>query len=294
MHEVRASEELDVEVASLAACVSSVFELAPHDLPDLPPDAALMRVRQWLAARNIGLAEVADPGSFSWPGYWLARVLPEAAPPRWVVMFGVPSDVVWDPTGSELGEVRRVAGLLPAPLALTEALLAGGLPFDGAAGEGQVELICIAPAACEPVAVVESARALRGRGLEGDRYAIAAGTFSQAHSLGGALTLIEGEVIDDLEHFDGTPFAAHEARRNIVTRGIRLDALIGRRFFVGEVECYGQRRCEPCAHLQRLTRPGLLRALVHRGGLRADILGDGVIGSGDRIRAIHPSGRFGA
>ena len=292
MREVGASEELDVEGASLAACVSSVFELAPHDLPELPPEAALMRARQWLAGRNLGLVEVADPGSFSWPGYWLARLVSKAAPPRWVVMFGVPSDVVWDPTGSELGEVQRVAGLLPAPLALTEDLLAG-LPSEGA-GEGQVELICIAPAACEPVAVVESARALRGLGLAGDRYAIAAGTFSQAPSLGGALTLIEAEVIDDLEHADGTPFAACEARRNIVTRGVRLDALIGRRFFVGEVECYGQRRCEPCAHLQRLTRPGLLRALVHRGGLRADILGDGVINAGDRIRAIHPAGTFAA
>jgi MOSC domain-containing protein YiiM len=63
-----------------------------------------------------------------------------------------------------------------------------------------------------------------------------------------------------------------EARRNLLVRGIALDDLIGRRFRVGEVECYGQRRCEPCSHLEGLTRPGVLRGLVHRGGLRADIL----------------------
>ncbi|HEV3001952.1 MAG TPA: MOSC domain-containing protein, partial [Solirubrobacteraceae bacterium] len=65
-----------------------------------------------------------------------------------------------------------------------------------------------------------------------------------------------------------------------------LDALIGRRFRVGEVECVGRRRCEPCAHLQRLTRPGVLRSLVHRGGLRADVVGGGVLRVGDAVAAL--------
>jgi MOSC domain-containing protein YiiM len=71
-----------------------------------------------------------------------------------------------------------------------------------------------------------------------------------------------------------------------VVSGVALDALLGRRFRVGEVECLGQRRCEPCAHLQRLTRPGVLRALVHRGGLRADVVRGGEIRVGDAVRVV--------
>ena len=77
-----------------------------------------------------------------------------------------------------------------------------------------------------------------------------------------------------------------DARRNIVTRGVRLNALVGRRFRVGDVECIGRRLAEPCAHLERLTRPGLLRPLVHRGGLRADILTSGELRVGDEIVAL--------
>ena len=84
----------------------------------------------------------------------------------------------------------------------------------------------------------------------------------------------------------GVELSPIEARRNIVVRGIALDDLIGRRFKVEEVECYGQRRCEPCSHLERLTRPGVLRGLVHRGGLRADVLSDGEIQVGDRVEAL--------
>ena len=77
-----------------------------------------------------------------------------------------------------------------------------------------------------------------------------------------------------------------DARRNVVTRGIDLNALVGRRFRVGDVECLGQRLCEPCAHLERLTVPGTLRGLIHRGGLRADVLTDGTISVGDTIETL--------
>ena len=73
--------------------------------------------------------------------------------------------------------------------------------------------------------------------------------------------------------------------RNIVTRDVDLNALVGRRFYVGSVECVGRRLAEPCAHLEKLTRPGLLRPLVHRAGLRADILTGGVIELNDEVRA---------
>jgi MOSC domain-containing protein YiiM len=122
-----------------------------------------------------------------------------------------------------------------------------------------------------------------GRGLEGDRYFERRGTFTNAYARGHDLTLIDAAVVEDLG------LAPEDARRNVVTRGIDLDALVGERFTVGDVECLGQRLCEPCAHLERLT-PGTLRPLIHQGGLRADILGDGEIRVGDRIRPQGPAG----
>jgi MOSC domain-containing protein YiiM len=135
---------------------------------------------------------------------------------------------------------------------------------------------------------VERATAAAGRGLEGDRYFDGRGTFSSAHARGHDLTLIEAEVLDALV-LPGGRLAPEEARRNLVTRGIDLNALVGARFTVGDVECLGQRLCEPCAHLERLTaaagKPGALRALIHKGGLRADVLADGEIRVGDEIAA---------
>lgn len=155
-------------------------------------------------------------------------------------------------------------------------------------GEGVVEAIAIAPVAEAEAIRVPSARAHAGRGLEGDRYFEGRGTFSSDHSRGHDLTLIEAEVLDELS-FPGGRLSPEEARRNIVTRGIDLNALVGKRFRIGDVECFGQRLCEPCAHLERLTalvgKPGTLRALIHRGGLRADLLSAGRIGVGDPVAA---------
>jgi len=77
-----------------------------------------------------------------------------------------------------------------------------------------------------------------------------------------------------------------EARRNVVTRGIDLNALVGRRFRIGDVECLGQRLCEPCAHLERLTSKGVLRGLIHRGGLRADVLTGGQVTTGAVLETV--------
>ena len=92
-----------------------------------------------------------------------------------------------------------------------------------------------------------------------------------------------GEVLDEL----GIDLAA--SRRNVATRGIDVNALVGRRFRLGDVLCQGLRLCEPCVHLDRLSGPGLLRPLIHRGGLRADVLTDGEIRSGDAIRTVETS-----
>jgi MOSC domain-containing protein YiiM len=146
-------------------------------------------------------------------------------------------------------------------------------------------LIALAAEAEGPMREVPSAEAVEGRGLLGDRYERGAGTFSNPRGHGYDLTLVEAEALEELSA-KGVELAPIEARRNLVVRGIALDDLIGRRFRVGEVECFGQRRCEPCSHLERLTRPGVLRGLVHRGGLRADVLSGGGIRTGDRIEAL--------
>jgi len=120
-----------------------------------------------------------------------------------------------------------------------------------------------------------------GRGIVGDRF------FGRTSRLSSAVSFVAAEAVEEVACELGLPADALDPvlmRRNVVTRGIDLNALVGRRFTVGDVECIGRRLCEPCAHLERLS-PGTLRPLVHRGGLRADLLGDGVIRVGDRVSA---------
>jgi MOSC domain-containing protein YiiM len=150
---------------------------------------------------------------------------------------------------------------------------------------GRVEGIFIAPAAAAPMVVLERARVIAGRGLEGDRYFDGRGYYSQVPPLTGRrLTLIEAESLEALARDTGIMLAPHECRRNLVTRGIRLDDLIGKRFRVGAIECYGERLCPPCGYIEELTKkPGLNRGLTDRGGIRAEILLDGEITIGDVI-----------
>ena len=152
-------------------------------------------------------------------------------------------------------------------------------PYGAAPAAGTVAAILITANAEAPLAR-RRGRGVAGRGLAGDRYAAGRGTFS-GPGRGYQLTLAEAEMLDEIQ----LPW--EHARRNIVTRGISLNGLVGRRFRIGSIECVGRRLAEPCAHLEKLARPGLLRPLVHRGGLRADITKGGVIRLGDDIEAIH-------
>lgn len=133
-----------------------------------------------------------------------------------------------------------------------------------------VESIAIGPT--DALVPVDSVHAEAGNGLAGDRQYRADG-----QRPGGALTLIEAEVLEEVG------LSGLESRRQVVTRGVRLNDLIGKRFRVGEVECLGVEICEPCLHLQEMTRPGIIDDLLHRGGLNADILTDGTISVGDPI-----------
>ena len=147
---------------------------------------------------------------------------------------------------------------------------------------GTVEFIYIAPAATAPLLSVKDALAIPGVGLEGDRYALGLGTFSKPEP-DFELTLIEAEAIEALKRDYNVELAPGEARRNLVTRGIALNHLVGRDFQIGEVKAHGIRLCEPCDHLQRLTGRHLIKGLRHRGGLRAQILTQGSIRVGDSL-----------
>jgi hypothetical protein len=276
-------------VRSFATCLASVLQTRADEVP--VPDGtvreAIRHWRQWLAARGLALVEVAAPQAFNLPGFWVAIVTVEGGEGSTaVLMFGTPAGAVLSPAASDL------VGRPLTELDVTEGYVVAQL--DPAASDmtragrqqGVVEAVATAAAATAPMQVVASAQAIAGRGLAGDRYASQSGTFSP-HSPGAQgydLTLIEAEVLDDLVLPDGQRLSFPGARRNILTRGVDLNSLVGRRFRIGDVECLGQRLCEPCAHLQTLSGPGLLKPLIHRGGLRADILTDGEVSVGATIQ----------
>ena len=135
----------------------------------------------------------------------------------------------------------------------------GGQPGDGKAPEP-----------------VDQATAVAGKGLEGDRY------FD--NDFDSQVTLIEAEAIDGMAKDAGLELAYEEARRNIVTRGVDLNNLLDQEFKVGSVTLRGARLSEPCQHLASLTNQKVIKGLVHKGGLKAQIITDGQIRVGDTVR----------
>ena len=144
--------------------------------------------------------------------------------------------------------------------------------------------IHIAREAGGPTESLAEARAVPGRGLEGDRYFGGGGTFSKTPGTGRELTLIATEAIELLERECGIRLNPAEARRNLVTRGVSLNDLVGKVFRIGGVRLRGMRLAEPCEHLESLTQPGVLKGLAHRAGLRAEFLDEGVLRAGDEIQ----------
>jgi len=271
----------DAERESFRAALATILELSLAAVPDLKSEhdpATGWLVSRWLGELGLGLVPVAEARSFAWAGPWIARVRPPDGTARFVVMYGVPSGVVWDPAGD--------GAILPGwisdgfVLAAADVALARPPRPQPPRSVGVLEQIWIAAGAGEPAAARDHARALAGRGLEGDRHTVGRGTFPSGLP-GSGLTLIEAEVCESFE----PPLRADEHRRNLVTRGIDLNRLVGGEFTIGSLRCRGMRLCEPCAVVEGYASRPVLRALVHRGGLRADILADGHLHVGDQIAA---------
>jgi len=281
----------DVEViSSFMRCVAVALDVPVADVPQPDPVGSDWKgqLRQWLARRHLGLVQLAGATTFNWPGYWIAVAkLNDSHRDAAVLMFGSPSGVVLSPADETL--VGRPA----SDLAISEGYVVAAFEpvrrvvTQHPSVEGQVVGLFVAEKASSAMRAVKRVSALAGRGLEGDRYAAKAGTFTPTSDTlkGYDLTLIESEALDSLTLPDGSQLGYGEARRNVVTKGVELNALVGRKFVIGDVVCFGQRLCEPCSHLELLTKPGALRLLVHRGGLRADVLTDGLLDLGDVIRA---------
>lgn len=271
-----------LERETFRAALATLLELPLEEMPDLdsqsnPPSS--WTLSRWLGGLGLGLVPVADASSFAWAGPWLGRVRPHSGEPRFVLMYGVPSGVVWDPAGDGRVDSGQLSdGYVVA--ASDIALARPALP-EPPHTVGTLEEIWIACAAGEPALALERIHALAGQGLEGDRHTLGRGTFPSALP-GSALTLIEAEVC---ESFD-PPLHATEHRRNLVTRGIDLNKLVGTEFTIGHARCRGVRLCEPCIIVEGYASRPILRELVHRGGLRADILEDATLAVGDEIEAL--------
>ena len=267
---------------AFARLTAEAFDLPENAVPVPDGDRLVALMNDWLATRNWRFAYIRDPQTFAWPGSWIALAADERSPAGWrpVLMFGDPSGPIHDPLGNDHG-LEIMHGLLPVPMDPRGWRTDFSIVDHEQTQLGQVVALMTARQGAGP-AIACTVITARPGGIDGDRYQDGTGTFSTSpRRVGQDITLIEAEALDELEA-SGISIAPEAARRNVVTRGIDLDALIGKPFCIGEVSCFGQRRAEPCAHLERLT-PGTLRPLVHRGGIRADILEPGTINIGDAI-----------
>jgi MOSC domain-containing protein YiiM len=147
----------------------------------------------------------------------------------------------------------------------------------------RVEAIYTAPSEALPVVRRDRTYARPGIGLDGDRYANGTGYWSGDNKVSRDLTLVEAEVIENVCGQLGEPLEAGTFRRNLITRGVKLNKLAGKRFNIGNIVVEGTSFCEPCAYLERVVGRPILRKLVHKGGLRANILTMGEIRTGDTI-----------
>jgi len=146
--------------------------------------------------------------------------------------------------------------------------------------------IWLTPETAAPMRRVPSAQLLAGRGLEGDRYALGGGTWAQYPDLEKQLTLIDAADVAAVAAEVGVPLTPGDTRRNLVTAGVDLPALVGRWFAVGDALLFGVKRCPPCTHLERLTGARLIKAMVHRGGINAAVFAGAPVAEGALVRPV--------
>lgn len=155
---------------------------------------------------------------------------------------------------------------------------------------GTVVSIHIAPDAGLPMEMKSEVRAVAGMGLEGDRYYLRRGTYAEKGKPwrpDREVSLIEEEAVEAANRDYELNATPGEIRRNIVTRGVALNHLVGKEFTIGKAKFLGIQLCEPCGHMEQLVaKPGIKKALIHRGGLNAQVLEDGVVRVGDPLHVL--------
>lgn len=153
--------------------------------------------------------------------------------------------------------------------------------------DGRIEHLFITDAMSQPMQALPVLTAFAGKGIEGDRYLTAKGTYSKKPEPGRQITLVEGEVLDWLKAEHGLTVRPEECRRNVVTRGIDLNPLVDRELMVGPVRVFVHRLCQPCHYIEKLlNQPDLYDCWWDKGGLRCEILEGGTIRIGDSVKAI--------
>jgi MOSC domain-containing protein YiiM len=152
--------------------------------------------------------------------------------------------------------------------------------------DGVVTEIWLTPTAAAPMRRVPAGLLVPGAGLDGDRYALGGGTWARYPDLEKQLTLIDADAVAAVAAEAGVDLAPGDTRRNLVTVGADLPALVGRWFAVGDALLFGMKRCPPCAHLERLTGAKLVKAMLHRGGINAAVFGGAEIAEGAVVRPL--------
>jgi len=149
--------------------------------------------------------------------------------------------------------------------------------------KGELLHVHIADAGSQPMRALTQARLVPGVGIEGDRYATRTGTYSDRHNVVREVTLIEFETLEALARDHGIALAPHEHRRNLTTRGVPLNHLVGRRFRIGGSVLRGERLNVPCRYLEDLLGKQVFKPLLNRSGLNCRIETGGVIRPGMAI-----------
>jgi MOSC domain-containing protein YiiM len=154
--------------------------------------------------------------------------------------------------------------------------------------QGELLHIHIAPKASVPMDARSEARLIPGVGVEGDRYATRLGTYSKNHHIDRQVTLIEAEVLEALARDRSVELAPHEHRRNLTTRAVPLNHLVGQYFRIGDCVLYGGRLNVPCLYLENLLAKKVFKLLLNRSGLNCRIIVGGIIRTHDRINWCNP------